>query len=235
MRVPCVRGVLALCAVLLGPQAHAQWAVIDVGAIAQLIEQVATLRDQLETARDQLQQSREALDSMRGGRGMDRLLSGVERNYLPADWAEWERTVLRSTSRYRRLSDELERIMRGNEVLTQERMSRWSSDQRERFIEARRSAAALQMMSRRALESTSERFDAIEELVRAIGRASDQKAILDLNARIAAEQAMLENDQTKLSVLFEAMRAEEVARKQRLNEMAIESIGSFRDLPSLRL
>ncbi len=34
--------------------AHAQWAVVDVGAIAQLIQQVTTMEQQLSTAKDQL-------------------------------------------------------------------------------------------------------------------------------------------------------------------------------------
>lgn len=72
----------------LAPAAHAQWAVVDVGAIGQLIQQVQVLRDQLTTARDQLTQARQTLDSMRGGRGMEQLLAGTARNYLPADWQE---------------------------------------------------------------------------------------------------------------------------------------------------
>ena len=216
-------------------QAHAQWAVVDVGAIAQLVQQIATMRDQLQTARDQLTQTQQTLQSMRGGRGMDRLLSGVDRNYLPEDWAEWERTMQQTSNRSRRLVRDLNAILETNAVLTDEDMSRWSEAQREQFIRERRSAAALQMMSRQALASTSERFQSLEQLVGAIGTASDQKAILDLNARIAAEQTMLQNEQTKLNVLYEAMRAEEGARRQRAREMAIESIGSFRELPVLQL
>ncbi len=36
------------------PAAQAQWAVIDVPALAQLVEQVQTMQQQLETARNQL-------------------------------------------------------------------------------------------------------------------------------------------------------------------------------------
>ncbi len=56
----CGRCVLLACA----PCAHAQWAVVDVGAIAQLIQQVATMEQQLSTAKDQLTQARDQLDSM---------------------------------------------------------------------------------------------------------------------------------------------------------------------------
>ena len=235
MRVFCCRVVLMGVIACTSPYAHAQFAVVDVGAIAQLIQQIATMRDQLMTAKDQLDQAREALESMRGGRGMDGLLSGQDRNYLPPDWEEWERTLQQATRQYRALSRELEQIMRQNEILPEDYIARWTPQQQIEFLEGRRSTAAVQMLSRRALESTSARFESLEELVRAIGRASDQKAILDLNARIAAEQAMLQNEQTKLTVMHEAMRAEEAARRQKLRELAMRSRGSLRSLPPIGL
>src|SRR3954465_11784518 len=80
-------GLLATCLLLLtgAPSVHAQWAVIDVGAIAQLIEQIATMYQQLETARSTLRQAEQQYRATTGGRGMERLLSGTDRNYLPAN------------------------------------------------------------------------------------------------------------------------------------------------------
>ena len=46
-------------------------------------------------------------------------------------------------------------------------------------------------------------------LIDAIPAATDQKGILDLQARIGAEQGMLQNEQTKLLVLSQALRAED--------------------------
>ena len=56
---------------------------------------------------------------------------------------------------------------------------------------------------------TSSRFASIQELIDAIARALDQKGILELAARINAEQGMLQNEQTKLNVLSEAVQVEE--------------------------
>ena len=93
----------------------------------------------------------------------------------------------------------------------------------------------LQALTREALSATSRRFESIQQLIDAIPRASDQKGILDLQARIQAEQGMLQNEATKLGVLYQAAQAEEWARKQRVREQAIASIGSLRDLPPLGL
>jgi type IV secretion system protein VirB5 len=231
------RWLLAWLVVGLGisPLANAQWAVVDVGAIAQLIQQVATMRDQLETTRDQLRQARETLDSMRGGRGMERLLSGTSRNYLPSDWQQLEAVLNQTSSGFGALATDLQRLMNSNAVLTPQQIATLSQADRQHLEAARRSAAMLQVLTREALSVTSRRFDSIQQLIDAISRASDQKAILDLQARIQAEQGMLQNEATKLGVLYQAAQAEEWARRQRVREQAIASIGSLRDLPPLGL
>jgi hypothetical protein len=46
---------------------------------------------------------------------------------------------------------------------------------------------------------------------------------------------MLQNENTKLMVLYQAAQAEEVARRQRASELAIANIGSLRRLPAIGL
>ena len=74
--------------VLATPNARAQFAVIDVASVRQLVQQVQTLAQQLEAARAQLAQAQLLYQSTTGNRGMGELLSGVTRNYLPTDWAQ---------------------------------------------------------------------------------------------------------------------------------------------------
>jgi type IV secretion system protein VirB5 len=230
-------GLLAACLLLSvgAPVVRAQWAVIDVGAIAQLIEQIATMYQQLETARNTLRQAEQQYRAMTGGRGMDRLLSGTDRNYLPANWAQLEAAMQRADGTYRVLGVRLQAILNDNALLSDERLAALSPIEREQLEAARRSAALSQATSRQALETTSGRFQALQQLVDAIPGAQDQKAILDLQARIAAEQAMLANEQTKLNVLHQVAQAEELARKQRLREQALADIGSLRRLPPMGL
>src|SRR5262249_5009967 len=82
-----IRPLVLWACLLAAPAARAQFAVIDVGAITQLIIQAQTLEEQLATARDHLAQARAEFESITGGRGMERLLGGIDRNYLPATWA----------------------------------------------------------------------------------------------------------------------------------------------------
>ena len=72
-------------------------------------------------------------------------------------------------------------------------------------------------------------------MIGAIGGARDQKAILDLQARIAAEQGMLANDQSKLQTVYQVAQAQQWALQQRSREQAIGDIGSLRNLPRMGL
>ena len=93
----------------------------------------------------------------------------------------------------------------------------------------------MQATSQQALQSSSQRFASLQQLINAIPSATDQKGILDLQARIAAEQAMLQNEQTKVQTLNQSLEADERARQQRARELAISNIGSLRRLPPIGL
>jgi P-type DNA transfer protein VirB5 len=230
-----VVGLLTVLLLACAPSAHAQWAVIDVGAIAQLIQQVMTMEQQLSTARDQLSQARDQFDSMTGGRGMEGLLSGTNRNYLPANWSQLEGAMRGAAGAYGALAASLNALVEANAVLTGAEIDALSPAERAQLEAARRSAALVQATAREALSTTSQRFASIQALISAISGARDQKAILDLQARIAAEQGMLQNEQTKLDTLYRIAQAEERAQEQRAREQAIADIGSFRNLPPLGL
>src|SRR5689334_1451753 len=107
--------VLLLCFV---PRAHAQWAVVDVGAITQLIQQVATMQEQLSTAKNQLTQARQQFDAMTGTRGMDGLLSGINRNYLPSDWGQLEAALQGTAGAWGSLAGSLRALIDSNAILT---------------------------------------------------------------------------------------------------------------------
>jgi type IV secretion system protein VirB5 len=107
--------------------------------------------------------------------------------------------------------------------------------QGEQLDAARRSVALQQVMSRQALQNSSQRFESLQTLINAIPTAADAKATLDLQARIAAEEAMLQNEHTKLMLLQQTADAEDRAREQRARELAVANIGSLRRVPPVGL
>jgi type IV secretion system protein VirB5 len=216
-------------------RSYAQWAVVDVGAITQLIQEVSTLERQLETAQSHLAQAQQQYQSMTGGRGMERLLSGTVRNYLPPDWQGLIGTLNGLQGSYGVLAAQLNSTLAANAILTPDQVARLSSQEREQLQSARNSAALLQVTSQQALQSSSQRFTSLQQLIDAIPAAADEKGALDLQARIAAEQAMLQNEQTKIQTLNHALEADERARQQRARELAISNLGSLRRLPPIGL
>src|SRR5271154_5062754 len=78
----------AIVSMGLCPVSQAQFAVIDVGAIMQLVKQVTTLEQQLQTAQSTLANAQQQFQAMVGNRGMQNLLFGVNRNYLPSNWTQ---------------------------------------------------------------------------------------------------------------------------------------------------
>jgi type IV secretion system protein VirB5 len=214
--------------------AHAQWAVVDVGAIAQLVQQLQTMQQQLDTARDQLAEARTHYTAITGSRGMQLLLRGVNRNYLPQDWAALVAAAQGAQGAYSALAAEIEAATRANAVLSAAQLAALSPAVRADIEATRRTTAMMQGLARQALQATSNRFASIEQLIDAIANANDQKAVLDLQARIGAETAMLANEQSKLEVLRQAAHAESEAQRQRLLERAITDIGSLRQLPPLQ-
>jgi type IV secretion system protein VirB5 len=215
--------------------AHAQFAVIDVASLAQLIQQYETLQQELTTAENQLNQARSAYAAITGSRGMQNLLSGTNRNYLPTNWSQLSQVMSGSSGAYPGLAANVTSIQNSNAILTSAQVASLSPTEQAQLAQARQNPALLQATSRTALANSSDRFTSLQQLISAIGSATDEKASLDLTARITAEQAMEQNEQTKLQVLDQVARAQEWSRAQQLRERAIADQGSLRSLPPMGL
>ena len=221
----------ALClaaSITIAPAARAQWAVVDAPALVQLIQQAKSQQQQLELAANQLQSTQQALQAMTGSRGMAGLLGGTNRNYLPASWTQ----VLNSsqgsgTGGYASLATDVKSAITANAVLSPQRLSTLSPADQQLIQASRQWSAVQQALAHEALANSSSRFAAIQTLIAAISTATDQKAILDLQARISAELGMLQNEQTKNQVLYQATQAQESVIRQQALERVIEGHGSF--------
>lgn len=209
------------------PAAHAQFAVIDVAAVTQLVTEVQNLQQALTVARGQLTAAQTELRSITGDRGMEQLLAGVNRNYLPADWGQLSAALDNSSTTYGGLSSAIQEAVSEDSVLSAQQVASLSPAAQQQLASARSTAALLQAVTRQALANASGRFADLQQLISTIGTASDQKAILDLDARIGAEQAMLQNEQSKLVVLVATAEAQRWADEERERERAIAGQGQF--------
>jgi len=224
-RLPAIVLVVLLSITGFIPQAKAQFAVIDVGAIVQLVQEVEQMEQVLQTAQNELNQAKQEYQSITGLRGMQNLLSNINRNYLPTTWAQLPIG----------LASPIQSQVNTNAVLTSAQVAALSPAEQQQLNAARGNAALLQVATQQAYATTSSRFASVQTLINAIPSATDQKGILELQARIQAEQGMLQTDSTKLNLLYQAAQAQELARRQSALEQVVSGVGNLRTLPALRL
>jgi type IV secretion system protein VirB5 len=227
--------IAVLLAIGAAKPAQAQFAVIDVASIVQLVQEVEQLQQQVATARSQLAQAQSEYAAITGDRGMQLLLSGTNRNYLPTNWTQLSGVLSGSSSAFPSLAGDVSALLASNAVLSAPQIAALTPAQQAQVSAARQSPALLQALARDALANSSDRFASLQQLIVAIGSATDQKASLDLTARVTAEQGMLQNENTKLQALYQVAQSQEWARAQRAREQAIADQGSLRQLPAMGL
>ena len=227
---------LTLCGALAcALPAQAQFAVIDVGAITQLIIQVKQLENAIQVAQSTLTQAQQAYSAITGGRGMQLLISGVNRNYLPANWNQLVGAQNGAGGQYGALGTDVSATVQRNTLLTPPYTQNFSAAENAQLT-ARRSAVALQeSLTRQELANVSQRFASIQTLINAIPTATDEKGILDLQARIQVELGMIQNENSKLHVLYQAAQSQAQTERERADEQAIVDIGHLRALPAMGL
>jgi type IV secretion system protein VirB5 len=208
------------------PAVRAQFAVIDMASLSQLVSEVQVLEQQLATARSELTQAQTEYQSITGARGMGRLLAGTVRDYLPPDWATVQ-GALQGSVRYPLFAADLQNAMNATAVLSGQQLAALSPAASVQLQAWRQTVALLQSLSHESLANSSSRFAALQQLIDAIAQAGDQKAILELQARITGEEDMLQNEHTKLQVLYQGVQAQDWANAQRLRELTVAGHGQF--------
>jgi type IV secretion system protein VirB5 len=112
-------------------------------------------------------------------------------------------------------------------VLSPQRLATLSPGAQQLIQDSRQWSAMQQALSNQALSNASNRFAAIQSLIAAIPSASDQKSILELQARISAELGMLQNEQTKLQSLYQSAQAQDHLLRQQAWEQIVDGHGRF--------
>lgn len=236
MNLKSVHTIPALCLLIFAvPRpAAAQWAVIDVSSLQQLLQQYQLMEKQLSTETQHLQQAQQTYASITGDRGMGQLLSGTQRNYLPTTWAGVS-SAMQGGGGAGGLGSSIQSIISSNAILNAQSVSRLSPTEQTLLNNSRQVTALLQAVTRTAIGNTSNRFTSLQQLISAIPTAKDPKGALDLQARVSSENTMLLNDSSKLEALYQSAKAEQWAAQQRQTEQAIQDIGSLRTLPPMGL
>jgi type IV secretion system protein VirB5 len=185
--------------------------VFDAASVVQAITAVQELKSQVE-------QQKQLYSALNGNRGMGTLLNNPAlRNYLPDDWRQVYDTLNRGD--VAGLTGTAAQIRKANQIFDCAKVQ----NAQDKLL-CNRSAglsAAQKSFGLNAYDQSTKRMDQIESLMKQINQTSDAKSIAELNARLQAENAMIQNEQIKLQMFSELSRAEENLLKQQQREQAM--------------
>jgi type IV secretion system protein VirB5 len=199
--------------------------VFDAGAIAKHVEQIGKLTEQIKTMEAQLTQAKqlyESFNKLTDVNDVASLLSSDEfRKHLPKEFGEIEKLV---TGGGGSLAGAVDRYLDQNRTYSGGDANSFYRTELDRIA---RQTGAKHSIGQSVYDTAAKRIDGLEELRQKITGSKDAKDVLDLSARIQAEQALLQNEVLRMQGLamvqqargeMDGQRAEE-RRRQLVDEM----------------
>lgn len=105
-------------------------------------------------------------------------------------------------------------------IMNAERVSKTNSTTQDALRERHfQSAASEKALALKTFDGAQARLSNINTLISKISTAQDPKAIQDLQARIASEQALIQNETTKLQMISQLSRSEEKLADEKRKQM----------------
>jgi len=217
MKTRLIAATAALALGLGATTAQAAMVVYDPTSYAKLIEQAKTALDQLQEVKTQVQQGQALFDSLNEASGVGQIAAQLGapslREVLPdvsalAAAAKGDLTGLGA------IGTRADTIRSANRLYTPSVGDPSSTD-----LEAAGRRAARDLALGEAVSTAgAQRLAGLQTLQQAIDTAPNARAVLDLQARAATEQAMIANDQMRLQGLAMAQAAEDRLQAQRDRE-----------------
>ena len=206
---------------LMSSAAFAQIPVTDVASIGQQvaaqIETIAKWKMQYDQMMSQIEQAKQQYESLTGTRNLGDILNNPAlRDYLPGDWQSVYDAV--KNGGYNGLSGTAKAVYDANKIF--DSCARVSTGEQRTACEARAVKASQDKgFALDAYDKAKSRINQIDQLMAKINDTQDPKAIAELQGRIAAEQANIQNEQTKLQLYAMVAAAEEKVQAQRQREI----------------
>lgn len=213
---------------------RAEMVVTDPGAYAKMLDQIREAQAQLSQLQEQVRQGTELIGQ--GQRLYDSLnqISNVNsiggllntpavRTLLPAEFSDARRLMSADLNDLGSLTGRATAIRDANRIYSPgaaEGLSEAEKYYRETLERAGVRAARDMAVGERVSQTADQRLQGLEQLREALSTAPNARAVLDLQARIDAEAAMIQNDQMRLQGVAIMQAADERLETQRQREAA---------------
>jgi len=221
---------LSVCLALSAFHSAAQIPVTDganLGAnLNQHVESMAKFLEQVNALNTQIQQAKDHYNALTGRRGYGDLFNDPElRNSLPPNWMELYDAV--QSGQIAGISGRVDQLMEADRAGTIGEMNEDISTRQARM------GAVNRAVGEAGFETALRRTEQIQHLIEAIGTTNDPKAIAELQARIAGEQALVANEMAKLQLVKMLQDAEQQRVQARANERFRQQMTGSRAISKL--
>ncbi len=210
------RALALFSALSFGNSANAGIPVIDAANLAQAVQQVTAWAQQYQQMVQQIGQLQQQYQNLNGIRNMGSLVNNpTARQYLPADY----QTILsQGVGQWQAIYNAAKKL-----DISETRLSN-NSDVAQAFQSMAKQAAINRAGAEEGYKTASQRFSDIQVLLDKIDAAPDAKDIADLQARIQAEQVMMQNEANKLVMLQQLASAQRDLQQQQAREISMKAL-----------
>lgn len=190
--------------------------VIDVAHIAETVMQYQEMIKQLETLNSQLNQAKQQYESLTGSRGLGNLARST--GAIPKNWQETLASMQNGE-----LGQLSKQIRESASLLDEDFFADVDEAIKESLDESMAAYTDQQALNQSFYDTATSRAEKMESLANQIDAASDMKAISDLQARVAVEQAQLTNELIKIQSLNQIAQQKRETRAQQQQQAAFET------------
>lgn len=202
---------------------YAQEAVFDAANTAQAVKQVSAWKTQLAQMNNQLMQAKQTYESLTQSRGFGQLMNNPQLlNTLPPDWAQVYRAV--QSGGYKGLTTLGQQVRSANMIYddcTGKTGQALSLCQRSQVKSAQDKAFGLN-----AYDQAQRRLDNIQGMMTQVNVTSNPKEVAEIQARLAAEQALIANEANKLQLFRMMADAEDKLIQQQKREASVKDFNN---------
>lgn len=200
--------------------------VSDPGAYARFASELQELQRHYQTLQQQLNQSKQLYDGLNKLTNVNSIASVLNnpalRQYLPPEVRDTSRLLNGSLSDLGSIGSRATAIRNANRLFTPPTFGLSASEKyyQDALVKSGDHAARDIALGESAFTTATQRQAGLDELRLQLNKASTAKEVMDLQARIAAEQALINNDQMQLQGLTMMQEAERRMAEQRDREEA---------------
>lgn len=169
--------------------------VFDASTFAQAVQSITQLKKQVENQVSQIKEQQKQFSAISGGRNLGSILNDPKlKQHLPGEWKDIYDKVKKG---------EIPGI-NASAITAAEGLSSTNAET-QRYYDTLAANKAINMS---AYDKTLDRLNNIQDLMKRIDTSTDAKSSADLMARLAAEQAMIQNEQTRIDLMAKLQDAQ---------------------------